>query len=82
MSRKSSLSREMGVVPKGKVTPVQLSELFARRLEDSDQWTEEKLAEHYKLDKEALSSVLKYFCDYAVVTRTELPRPSEPSALG
>ncbi|PFX31211.1 NADH dehydrogenase [ubiquinone] 1 alpha subcomplex assembly factor 4-like [Stylophora pistillata] len=79
---RESMSRQVGVVPKGKITSVQLSELFAKRLEDPDKWTDEKLAEHYKLDKEALSSVLKYCSDYTVVARAELPRPLEPSVIG
>lgn len=82
ISRESSMSRQVGVVPKGKITSVQLSELFAKRLEDPDEWTKYKLAEHYKLDKEALSSVLKYYSDYTVVAKAELPRPLNPSVLG
>ena len=76
-SREPRYPREIGEPPKEKITPVKLSELFARRLQDPDTWTEEKLAEHYQLDKEALSAVLKYFSDYAVVKKKDFPRPQD-----
>ena len=56
---------------------MQLSELFAMRLQDPDKWTDEKLAEHYHLDKEALSSVLKHFSDFAIVKKLDYPRPQD-----
>lgn len=40
-------------------------------------WTDEKLAEHYKLDKETLSAVLKHFSDFAIVKKRDYPRPQE-----
>ena len=76
-SREPRYPREIGEPPKGKITPVRLSELFARRLQDPDTWTEEKLAEHYQLDKETLSAVLKYFSDYAIVKKRDFPRPQD-----
>lgn len=82
MSREVRGPPEIGQVPKGKITNVQLSELFAKRLQDPDTWTVEKLAEHYQLDQEALAAVLKYFSDYAIVKKKDLPRPSEPTFLG
>lgn len=82
MSREARGPPEIGQVPKGKITNVRLSELFAKRLEDPDTWTNEALAKHYQLDQEALSAVLKYFNDYAVVKKRTLPRPEEPTFLG
>lgn len=81
MSRASQVPSELGRVPKGRISPVQLSELFAKRLADPDTWTDEKLAEHYQLDQEALSAVLKYFSDYAIIMKGELPRPSPPTFI-
>lgn len=82
MSRESRGSAEIGQVPKGKITNFQLSELFAKRLEDPDTWTAETLAKHYQLDQEALSAVLKFYSDYAIVKKRDLPRPKEPTFLG
>lgn len=82
VSREARGPPEIGQVPKGKITNVRLSELFAKRLEDPDTWTNEALAKHYQLDQEALSAVLKYFNDYAVVKKRTLPRPEEPTFLG
>ncbi|XP_068696352.1 NADH dehydrogenase [ubiquinone] 1 alpha subcomplex assembly factor 4-like [Montipora foliosa] len=76
-SREPRLPRLIGEAPKGKITPLGLSELFAKRLSDPDKWTEEKLAEHYQIDKEALSSVLKHFSDFAVVKKKDYPRPQD-----
>lgn len=82
MSREARGPPDIVQVPKGKITNVQLSELFAKRLEDPDTWTDEKLAKYYQLDQEALSAVLKYFSDYAIVKKRNLPRPEEPTFLG
>lgn len=82
MSREARGPAEIGQVPKGKITNAQLSELFAKRLEDPDTWTAETLAKHYQLDLDALSAVLKFYSDYAIVKKRDLPRPKEPTFLG
>lgn len=82
MSREARGPAEIGQVPKGRITNVQLSELFAKRLDDPDTWTAEKLAKHYQLDQDALSAVLKYYSDYAIVQKRDLPRPEGPTFLG
>ena len=82
MSREARGPAEIGQVPKGKITNAQLSELFAKRLEDPDTWTAETLAKYYQLDQEALSAVLKFYSDYAIVKKRDLPRPKEPTFLG
>lgn len=80
-SRERRYPRLIGEPSKGKITPVRLSELFAKRLQDPDKWTDEKLAELYQLDKETLSSVLKYFSDFAVVQKRDYPRPQDDVSL-
>ena len=80
-SREARYPRLIGEPPKGKITPVRLSELFAIRLQDPDKWTDEKLAELYQLDKETLSSVLKYFGDFAIVQKRDYPRPQDDVSL-
>lgn len=76
-SREPRMPRLVGEAPSGKITPLGLSELFSKRLNDPDEWTDEKLAEHYKLNKETLSSVLKYYTDFAVVKKKDFPRPQD-----
>lgn len=76
-SREPRMPRLVGEAPSGKITPLGLSELFSKRLNDPDKWTDEKLAEHYKLNTETLSSVLKYYSDFAVVKKKDFPRPQD-----
>lgn len=45
-----------------------------KRLEDFDEWIKYKFVEYYKLDKEVLLLVLKYYSDYIVVVKVELFR--------
>lgn len=65
------------MVPKGKITEEKLSELFVHNMKNPETWTVDKLATHYELDRESVALVLKYFSEYAVIEKRELPQPME-----
>ena len=46
-------------------------------MKNPETWTVDKLATHYELDRESVALVLKYFSEYAVIEKRELPQPME-----
>lgn len=58
--------RGLNVIPEGKLSSEKLSELFINRKISPEDWTEQNIADHYKLDLNVAQNLTKYFGSFYI----------------
>ena len=71
LARKDDRKR---VVP-GRLTSNQILELFAKRQTVPDEWTVEKIAEKYHIDKQIAESMVKHYSSFNIIMEGKPPGP-------
>ena len=59
----------------GKLTSEQLTLLFQQRMANPDEWSEKKIASHFKLPSNSVENLLKYYSDFNVQEAPKIPEP-------
>lgn len=61
--------RGVSVIPDGKLSSEKLTELFINRKISTEEWTDQQIAEHYKLDLNVAQNLTKYFGSFYIFKR-------------
>ena len=59
----------------GRLTSSQILELFAKRQSVPDEWTVEKIAEKYHIDKQIAESMVKHYSSFNIIMEGKPPGP-------